>query len=181
MCPQSIQQSTWKPIDSTQYSYYYLLSILLNQVSVNGSVAEVTKLLSTGDVVRIKFNTRAAHESIYGREKLTVLYEDEELAVAVKPSGKTMVAFGYMLPFSLRPSSMSRSNDTEHMDDLSEADEEEEDDDDESEFQIQQNVSPAVGQQRIPCSIHGLEKASNGLVSNTASFDDLFSEMERIF
>ncbi|KAF9335855.1 hypothetical protein BG006_010476 [Podila minutissima] len=134
------------------------------EVSVNGSVAEVTKLLLTGDVVRIKFNTRAAHESIYGREKLTVLYEDEELAVVVKPSGKTMVAFGYMLPFSLRPSSMARSNDTEHMDDLPEAEEEEEDDNDESEFQIQQNVSPTVGQQRIPCSIHGLEKASNGLV-----------------
>ncbi|KAG0087213.1 hypothetical protein BGZ93_011083 [Podila epicladia] len=138
------------------------------EVSVNGSVAEVTKLLSTGDVVQIKFNTRAAHESIYGREKLTVLYEDEELAVVVKPSGKTMVAFGYMLPFSLRPSSIARSNETEDMDDLPETEEEEEkeeeDDDDESEFQIQQNVSPTVGQQRIPCSIHGLEKASNGLV-----------------
>ncbi|KAG0024609.1 hypothetical protein BGZ82_010415 [Podila clonocystis] len=131
------------------------------EVSVNGSVAEVTKLLSADDVVRIKFNSRAAHESIYGREKLTVLYEDE--AVVVKPSGKTMVAFGYMLPFSLQPSSMATSNDTQDMDDLPEA-EEEEDDDDESEFQLQQNVSPTVGQQRIPCAIHGLEKASNGLV-----------------
>ncbi|KAF9204830.1 hypothetical protein BGZ59_000833 [Podila verticillata] len=135
------------------------------EVSVNGSVAEVTKLLSTGDVVQIKFNTRAAHESIYGREKLTVLYEDEELAVVVKPSGKTMVAFGYMLPFSLRPSSiqMARSDDIEETDDLPDA-EEEEDDDEENEFQIQQNVSPTVGQQRIPCATHGLEKASNGLV-----------------
>ncbi|KAG0016425.1 hypothetical protein BGZ81_011210 [Podila clonocystis] len=134
------------------------------EVSVNGSVAEVTKLLSAGDVVRIKFNSRAAHESIYGREKLMVLYEDEELAVVVKPSGKTMVAFGYMLPFSLQPSSMARSNDTQDMDDLPEAEEEEGDDDDESEFQLQQNVSPTVGQQRIPCAIHGQEKASNGLV-----------------
>lgn len=146
-----------------------------NQVSVNGSVAEVTKLLSAGDVVRIKFNTRAAHESIYGREQLTVLYEDEELAVVVKPSGKTMVAFGYMLPFSLRPSSiqMARSDDTEEMDDLPDA-EEEEDDDEENEFHIQQNVSPTVGQQRIPCATHGLEKASNGLVSNNTSLLNTF-------
>ncbi|KAF9309062.1 hypothetical protein BG003_010266 [Podila horticola] len=137
-----------------------------SEVSVNGSVAEVTKLLSAGDVVRLKFNTRAAHESIYGREKLQVLYEDEELAVVVKPSGKTMVAFGYMLPFSLKPSSMANADDTGDTGDtydLPEA-EKEENDDDESEFQIQQNVSPTLGQQHVPCAIHGLEKASNGLV-----------------
>ncbi|KAF9430773.1 hypothetical protein BGZ94_004067 [Podila epigama] len=139
------------------------------EVSVNETVAEVTKLLTTGDVVRIKFSTRAAHESLYGREKLTVLYEDEELAVVVKPSGKTMVAFGYMLPFSLRPSVHMAGTHSTHdeIEDFSEKlediDNDNEDDHDNEDY-IQLNISPTVGQQRIPCAIHGLEKASNGLV-----------------
>ncbi|KAF9906240.1 HemK methyltransferase member 1 [Linnemannia zychae] len=153
------------------------------EVTVNGVVAEVTRLLVKGDWVKIRFDDRAAHQSVYGREKLDVRYEDDDLAVVVKPSGKTMVAFGFMLPFSLSP---SRSVDTseertdqekdlteahtesaaDHVNALPEDDEEDEDDgDEEDDFDIPSNISPTVGQQhRFPCAIHGIEKAANGLV-----------------
>ncbi|KAF9126136.1 hypothetical protein BGW39_006848 [Mortierella sp. 14UC] len=154
------------------------------EVTVNGVVAEVTRLLVKGDWVKIRFDDHAAHESVYGREKLDVRYEDDDLAVVVKPSGKTMVAFGFMLPFSLSP---SRSIDTseeqadpevndlaeahagsgaEHANAIPEDDEDDDDEDsDEDGFDIPLNISPTVGQQhRFPCAIHGIEKAANGLV-----------------
>ena len=148
---------------------------------MNGVVAEVTKLLVKGDWVKIRFDDRAAHESVYGREKLDVQYEDDDLAVVVKPSGRTMVAFGFMLPFSVSPSRSVEGAD-EQLDQLvqdAEAHDESggvvveegnvDDDNDEDEddnFDIPSNISPTVGQQhRLPCAIHGIEKAANGLVS----------------
>lgn len=146
---------------------------------MNGVVAEVTKLLVKGDWVKIRFDDRAAHESVYGREKLDVRYEDDDLAVVVKPSGKTMVAFGFMLPFSVSPSRSAQGSD-EQLDQLEQAeahtesggavveegDENDDDDEDEDDnFDIPFNISPSVGQQhRLPCAIHGIEKAANGLV-----------------
>ncbi|KAG0204703.1 hypothetical protein BGX33_008316 [Mortierella sp. NVP41] len=157
------------------------------EVTVNGVVAEVTKLLVKGDWVKIRFDDRAAHESVYGKEKLDVRYEDDDLAVVVKPSGKTMVAFGFMLPFSLSPSRTVNHQEAEeheghelHPDQLGqdteaqigsesniavedEADEKNDEDDDS--FDIPSNISPTVGQQhRLPCAIHGIEKAANGLI-----------------
>lgn len=146
---------------------------------MNGEVAEVTRLLAIGDWVKIRFDDRAAHESVYGREKLDVRYDDDELAVVVKPSGKTMVAFGFMLPFSVSP---SRSVDgmADQLGQLDvdadahtgsgdvdvEEDQEDDDAEDEDNFDIPSNISPTVGQQhRLPCAIHGIEKAANGLVS----------------
>lgn len=149
---------------------------------MNGVVAEVTKLLVKGDWVKIRFDDRAAHESVYGREKLDVRYEDDDLAVVVKPSGKTMVAFGFMLPFSVSPSRSVEGAD-EKLDQLEQdaeahdetggvatevrdMDDEDDDEDDEDDFDIPSNISPTVGQQhRLPCAIHGIEKAANGLVS----------------
>ncbi|KAH7030330.1 hypothetical protein BKA57DRAFT_227105 [Linnemannia elongata] len=151
------------------------------EVTVNGVVAEVTKLLVKGDWVKIRFDDRAAHESVYGREKLNVRYEDDDLAVVVKPSGKTMVAFGFMLPFSVSPSRSVEGAD-EKLDQLEQdaeahdetggvatevrdMDDEDDDEDDEDDFDIPSNISPTVGQQhRLPCAIHGIEKAANGLV-----------------
>ncbi|KAG0278647.1 HemK methyltransferase member 1 [Linnemannia exigua] len=155
------------------------------EVTVNGVVAEVTRLLVKGDWVKIRFDDRAAHESVYGREKLEVRYEDDDLAVVVKPSGKTMVAFGFMLPFSLSPSqSVNNSEEqpyqveqdaeahsgsgsgADHNHGIPEDDEvHDEGDNDDDDFDIPLNVSPTVGQQyRLPCAIHGIEKAANGLV-----------------
>ncbi|KAF9581790.1 hypothetical protein BGW38_001075 [Lunasporangiospora selenospora] len=142
------------------------------EISVNGTVAEATKILEPNDVVRIKFDKRAAHESIYGKEKLEVRYEDEHLAVVVKPSGKNMVTLGYMLQFSLKPSSLEKivvqDGEAEldvamdHVD--SEERSEVEESEDEGDFQTPFNVSAAVGQQKIPCAVHGLERAATGLV-----------------
>lgn len=125
-------------------------------------------------MVQINFDSLAAHESIYGREKLDVRYEDDDLAVVVKPAGKTMVAVGYMLPFSLHPTGSTDSaqeeahstgghetittEDGEHSGDDG-------DDGDDEDFHLHPNISPTLGQQqRFPCAVHGLEKASNGLV-----------------
>ncbi|KAF9573237.1 hypothetical protein EC968_008875 [Mortierella alpina] len=162
------------------------------EVSVNGSTAEVTRILQTGDIVRLHFDSRAAHESVYGKEKLDVRYEDDDLAVVVKPSGKTMVTLGFMLPFSLDPnhSVHDRAHDQAAVDvaphgdtatqttesvqenepDLvhdpsSQDDDSEDQEDDEDIFDVPSNISPTLGQQtRLPCAIHGLEKAANGLV-----------------
>ncbi|KAG9072207.1 hypothetical protein KI688_006431 [Linnemannia hyalina] len=148
------------------------------EVTVNGVVAEVTKLLVKGDWVKIRFDDRAAHESVYGREKLDVRYEDDDLAVVVKPSGKTMVAFGFMLPFSVSPSRSVQGADEQldHLGQDAEAHVEsggvvvedgdvDDDKDEDDNFEIPSNISPAVGQQhRLPCAIHGIEKAANGLV-----------------
>ncbi|KAF9276674.1 hypothetical protein BGZ68_009853 [Mortierella alpina] len=157
------------------------------EVSVNGSIAEVTRILLTGDVVRLQFDSRAAHESVYGREKLDVRYEDADLAVVVKPSGKTMVALGFMLPFSLDSRSLvddhaaievaahgdilTQTEDPLQRDErdlagdpLSKDDERDDQEDNEDDFDIPSNISPTLGQQsRLPCAIHGLEKAANGL------------------
>lgn len=137
---------------------------------VNGELAEVTRILATNDLVQLRFDVRAAHKSVYGREKLSVRYEDEELAVVVKPSGRTMVSFGFMLPYSLQASSTHVDQETHGLDEeelLIEDDEEaaEGADNDDDDFEIPVNISPAVGIQRVPCAIHGLEKAANGLVS----------------
>ena len=146
------------------------------QVTVNGVVAEVTKLLVKGDCVKIRFDDRAAHESVYGREKLNVRYEDDDLAVVVKPSGKTMVAFGFMLPFSVS-TSHSADDAQEPVNDEhvnvrtgfaigAEEEEESGEEGDDVNFDIPTNISPTVGQQhRLPCAIHGIEKAANGVVS----------------
>ncbi|KAF9922363.1 hypothetical protein FBU30_007561 [Linnemannia zychae] len=145
------------------------------EVTVNGVVAEVTKILAIGDWVKIRFDDRAAHESIYGREKLDVRYEDDHLAIVVKPSGKTMVAFGFMLPYSLSPSSIVEdshiiSSDPEqdegaHTSSGSHIVEDDQDDEDNDHFDIPSNISPSVGQQhRLPCAVHGIEKAANGLI-----------------
>ncbi|CAO3562999.1 unnamed protein product [Mortierella alpina] len=158
------------------------------EVSVNGSIAEVTRILQTGDVVRLQFDSRAAHESVYGREKLDVRYEDSDLAVVVKPSGKTMVSVGFMLPFSLDSSSAvndqaaveaaPHGDSIKHTERCRQGDERDlhtvlstkEDDgddqeDNEEDFDVPFNISPTLGQQsRLPCAIHGLEKAANGLV-----------------
>ncbi|KAF9150936.1 hypothetical protein BG015_007240 [Linnemannia schmuckeri] len=147
------------------------------EVTVNGVVAEVTKLLFKGDWVKIRFDDRAAHESVYGKEKLDVRYEDDDLAVVVKPSGKTMVAFGFMLPFSVMPSHSAEGADDKlgQAEQVTEAqtrsavaaeeDEEEEEEEEDDDFDIPSNISPTVGQQhRLPCAIHGIEKAANGLV-----------------
>lgn len=149
---------------------------------MNGVVAEVTKLLVKGDWIKIRFDDRAAHESVYGREKLDVRYEDDDLAVVVKPSGKTMVAFGFMLPFSVSPSRPVEGAD-EQLDqseqdakahpesggvvvEEGEVDDDDDDEDEDDNFDIPSNISPTVGQQhRLPCAIHGIEKAANGLVS----------------
>jgi len=149
----------------------------------------VTRILQTGDVVRLQFDSRAAHESVYGREKLDVRYEDSDLAVVVKPSGKTMVSVGFMLPFSLDSSSAvndqaaveaaSHADSIKHTEGCRQGDERDlhttlstkEDDgddeeDNEEDFDVSSNISPTLGQQsRLPCAIHGLEKAANGLVS----------------
>jgi hypothetical protein len=143
-------------------------------------VAEVTRVLVKGDWVKIRFDDRAAHESVYGREKLDVRYEDDYLAVVVKPSGKTMVAFGFMLPFSLSPTRSAEIS--EEQTDIEEKnlvetyaigaeganvifEDDEDEDDEEDDFEIPSNISPTVGQQhRFPCAIHGIEKAANGLV-----------------
>ncbi|KAG0208070.1 hypothetical protein BGX28_000890 [Mortierella sp. GBA30] len=157
------------------------------EVTVNGHIAEVTKILATKDVVQLKFDSHAAHESIYGKEKLDVRFEDDDLAVVIKPSGRTMVAFGFMLPFSLSASSIKEDEEESHKDtacsqeQLLEAqrgdqqdashvlsdgnDEEEGENDDDEGMDIPFNISPTLGQQsRLPCAIHGLEKASNGLI-----------------
>ncbi|KAF9915150.1 hypothetical protein BX616_006796 [Lobosporangium transversale] len=174
------------------------------EVSVNGVVAEVTRILVTGDLVQIKFDAQAAHESVYGKEKLEICYEDNDLAVIIKPSGKTMVAVGFMLPFSLTPSiNAEPGNGEEKMDenksqlkmdatstvlleldkqgtsptsnedewtspehDLGQENELSDDDSDEfAAFDVPSNISPTLGQQNcLPCAIHGVEKASNGLV-----------------
>lgn len=138
---------------------------------VNGELAEVTRILATNDVVQLRFDVRAAHKSVYGREKLSVRYEDEELAVVVKPSGRTMVSFGFMLPYSLQVPSTHIDQETHglHEEELliedDEAGEGADDDDDDDDFEIPMNISPSVGIQRVPCAIHGVEKAANGLVS----------------
>ncbi|GJJ72855.1 hypothetical protein EMPS_05213 [Entomortierella parvispora] len=139
------------------------------EVTVNGELAEVTRILATNDVVQLRFDVRAAHKSVYGKEKLGVRYEDEELAVVVKPSGRTMVAFGFMLPYSLQASSAHVDQEAQGIDVeelLIEDDDEagEGADNDDEDFEIPMNISPAVGIQRVPCAIHGLEKAANGLV-----------------
>ncbi|KAI1312253.1 hypothetical protein EDD11_003010 [Mortierella claussenii] len=153
------------------------------EVFVNGAVAEVTRVLATGDLVLIRYNEHAAHEAVYGREKLAVLYEDEDLAVVVKPSGKTMVAVGFMLPFSLSPSAlmgdeaeqqpkgpqdMERDEQGASVEDSLgpvDADDDEDDGRDSDQSDIPINISPTLGQQhRFPCAIHGLEKASSGLI-----------------
>ncbi|KAG0298715.1 hypothetical protein BGZ98_000108 [Dissophora globulifera] len=124
------------------------------EVSVNGSVAEVTKLLATGDHIKIVFDTSAAHESVYGREKLDVRYEDEDLAVVVKPSGKTMAAFGYMLPFSLHPRQYGSAKDTEatlEVDAILDGILLDDADSDADDMATSSNISPALGQQnRVP-------------------------------
>ncbi|KAF9960715.1 hypothetical protein BGZ70_008505 [Mortierella alpina] len=157
------------------------------EVSVNGSIAEVTRILQTGDVVRLQFDSRAAHESVYGRENLDVRYEDSDLAVVVKPSGKTMVALGFMLPFSLGSGdvvtdqaaveSAPRRDSITHTEGRLQRDERDlltvpstmdddgdDQEDNEEDFDVPSNISPTLGQQsRLPCAIHGLEKAANGL------------------
>ncbi|KAF9928479.1 hypothetical protein BGZ75_008700 [Mortierella antarctica] len=175
------------------------------EVSVNGSIAEVTRILQTGDVVRLQFDSRAAHESVYGREKLDVRYEDTDLAVVVKPSGKTMVALGFMLPFSLDPGSLVndqaavegasrgdiimqtegclRGNEQDISRDPSSKDDDSDDqEDNEDDFDVPSNISPTLGQQtRLPCAIHGLEKAANGLVlvAKTKTMHATLLEMHR--
>ncbi|KAF9158334.1 hypothetical protein BGX20_003437 [Mortierella sp. AD010] len=143
------------------------------EVIVNGTVAEVTKILATNDLVQIKFDSLAAHESIYGREKLDVRYEDSFLAVVVKPSGMTMVTLGFMLPYSLCPDAdkitlepTSGAQEVEECLSIEDVCEEDDSQDDEDHgFNISSNISPTLGQQnRLPCAVHGLEKASNGLV-----------------
>lgn len=154
--------------------YSPLLGAILTgkQVQVNGIAAEVTRILATGDVVQISFDSLAAHESIYGREKLDVRYEDDDFAVVVKPAGTTMVAFGYMLSFSLHPNQPTGGTQerihptgTEEIPAV-DNDEHSGDDNEEGEdFDLHTNISPTLGQQhRYPCAVHGLEKASNGLV-----------------
>ncbi|KAG0370460.1 hypothetical protein BGZ54_006236 [Gamsiella multidivaricata] len=136
------------------------------EVSINGATAEVTRILSLGDLVQINFDGHAAHESIYGREKLDVRYEDDELAVVVKPSGKTMVSFSYMLPFSLSPSTIigdaetqAQHKETSELECLikeqgRDNQEEERDDDDGDDYYMLSNISPTLGQQhRLPCAV----------------------------
>ncbi|KAG0054085.1 hypothetical protein BGZ83_011969 [Gryganskiella cystojenkinii] len=137
------------------------------EVTVNGEIAEVTRILSTDDVVQVRFDLRAAHKSIYGKEQLDIRYEDDELAIVVKPSGKTMVNFGFTLPYSLQSSNKAHTASEQEGDEDLEIPIEEEngaDDDDDDDFEVPVNVSPAVGIQRVPCAIHGLEKAANGLI-----------------
>ncbi|KAF9962975.1 hypothetical protein BGZ65_006905 [Modicella reniformis] len=148
------------------------------EVAVNGVAAEVTRILATGDVVQINFDSLAAHESIYGREKLDVRYEDDYLAVIVKPAGKTMVAFGYMLPFSLRPTGSAEYTEGQIQSTgaLETATEEQGDEDEVESFVALSNISPTPtptpGQQhRLPCAVHLLEKASNGLVLVAKTLD----------
>ncbi|KAF9179290.1 hypothetical protein BGZ51_007014 [Haplosporangium sp. Z 767] len=146
------------------------------EVLVNDEVAEVTKVLATNDTVQLNFDNKAAHASVFGQETLDVRFEDDHLAVVVKPSGKTMFTFGFMLPFSLHPSDTTDDKDettdrymaTEmgtHI--AEEAHELDHDDDldDHDQDEIPSNISPTLGQQyRVPCAIHGVEKAANGLV-----------------
>ncbi|KAF9435975.1 hypothetical protein BGZ76_005117 [Entomortierella beljakovae] len=138
------------------------------EVTVNGLVAEVTKILATDDIVRIRFNSMAAHESIYGKDKLDVRYEDKHLAVIVKPSGVTMVTFGFMLPYTLEECEAEKPR---HSTDLVSLESAEiklldtELDDENDDLDIPQNISPSLGQQnKLPRAVHGVEKASNGLV-----------------
>ncbi|KAF9351195.1 hypothetical protein BGX26_010744 [Mortierella sp. AD094] len=144
------------------------------EVIVNGTVAEVTKILATNDLVQIKFDSLAAHESIYGREKLDVRYEDGFLAIVVKPSGMTMVTLGFMLPYSLcseadkmtlEPISGTQEGEEECLSAEDGCGENDSQDDEDDGLNISSNISPTLGQQnRLPCAVHGLEKASNGLV-----------------
>ncbi|KAF9108744.1 hypothetical protein BGX27_008244 [Mortierella sp. AM989] len=161
------------------------------EVSVNGAVAEITKILAANDLVQIKFDSVAAHESRYGREKLDLRYEDNYLAVVVKPSGMTMVTLGFMLPYSLclEEDNMSPrqnlSTGTLEQEPLIMEDgcgESDTQDDEDGGFDVLSNVSPALGQQsRFPCAVHGLEKASNGLVlvAKTAETHALLLQMHR--
>lgn len=139
---------------------------------MNGELAEVTRILATNDVVQIRFDVRAAHKSVFGKEKLDVRYEDEELAVVVKPSGRTMVSFGFMLPYSLQPTKNLIEGEGEGQqgqedggqEDLPIEEDAEGDEEEDEDFVVPMNISPAVGIQRVPCAVHGLEKAANGLV-----------------
>ncbi|KAF9972734.1 hypothetical protein BGZ73_004070 [Actinomortierella ambigua] len=163
------------------------------EITLNGIVAHETQTVSTGDKLLLRFNKRAAHESIYGREKLTVLLEDNELAIVLKPSGMTMMKFGFMLPYSLKSDSIadkeqqgikpelsgrnSADSDDEEMLDLalSMAAADEGDDNggrrrhlqsmaDEDDFDKITNTDATLSKQRVPCAVHGTEKASNGLI-----------------
>ncbi|KAF8984449.1 hypothetical protein BGZ46_008004 [Entomortierella lignicola] len=164
------------------------------EVMVNGTTAEITKILATNDIVQIKFDSVAAHESIYGREKLDIRYEDDFLAVVVKPSGMTMVTLGFMLPYSLHSEDSKPSLDLvpdalepEHLSAVEgsvncDVQDNNDEDDDGNELDISSGISPTLGQQsRLPCAVHGLEKASNGLViiAKTPEVRTLLLKMHR--
>ncbi|KAG0249230.1 hypothetical protein BG011_009494 [Mortierella polycephala] len=142
------------------------------EVLVNDEVAEITKILAVNDTVQLNFDNKAAHASVFGQENLDVRFEDDHFAVVVKPSGTTMVTFGFMLQFSLRPSHATDDKDEttdRYMGTEMGAHIAEEayglDHDDYDQDEIPTNISPTLGQQyRVPCAIHGVEKAANGLV-----------------
>ncbi|KAG0228888.1 hypothetical protein BGW42_001898 [Actinomortierella wolfii] len=151
------------------------------EITLNGTIAHETQNASKGDRLVLRFDKRAAHESVYGREKLAVLVEDDELAIVLKPSGKTMMEFGLMLRYSLKPSPVADKEQQEIIDKSLPVDHGQEslatsaseekvsnggkqtedlvmnDDDGEENSQV-------FEEQRVPCAIHGMEKASNGLV-----------------
>lgn len=138
-------------------------------------MVESARNLATGDLIQINFDDLAAHESIYAREKLDVPYEDDDIAVVIKPAGTSIVSFGYMLPFSLQLTDfVDDTQEQPHPADIPEAateqdehrhDENDEDDEDED-FIEQSNISSIPDKQgRGRCAaIHSLERASSGLV-----------------
>ncbi|KAG0260270.1 hypothetical protein DFQ27_003627 [Actinomortierella ambigua] len=117
----------WKPIVQSREQLRRCFK--RGEITLNGNVAHETQIVSTGDTLVLRFNKRAAHESIYGREKLDVLLEDDELAIVLKPSGKTMMQFGFMLPYSLKPSPLAGKDQQEAMPDISVPDNTDQEDD----------------------------------------------------